>query len=113
MTKIGQHIARLRKEKSLSQTALAKAIGVSREAIGKYERNEAMASVETAKKIADTFNVTLDYLVDEGAAGTFDKKTVNRIQELQNLPVEEQSHVFAILDAFLRDAKTRSAYATS
>jgi hypothetical protein len=53
------------------------------------------------------------YLVDDSSAGTFDKKTVNRIQELQSLPAEEQNHVFAILDAFLRDAKTRSAYATS
>jgi transcriptional regulator with XRE-family HTH domain len=113
MTKIAQRIAQLRKEKSLSQTALAKEVGVSREAIGKYERGEATASVETAKKIADAFDVTLDYLVDDSAAGSFDKRTVSRIQELQSLPAEEQNHVFAILDAFLRDAKTRSAYATS
>ena len=78
--------------------------------IGKYERGEVSASVETAKKIADAFDVMLDYLVDETAAGTFDKKTVQRIQELQNLPDEEQRRVFVMMDAFLRDARARVAY---
>lgn len=54
--------------------------------------------------------MTLDCLVGETAAGTFDKKTVQRIQELQSLPDEEQRHVFAIVDAFLRDARARIAY---
>jgi transcriptional regulator with XRE-family HTH domain len=113
MTKVGPRIARLRKERGLSQTALAKAVGISREAIGKYERGEATASVETAKRIANAFDVTLDYLVDDAAAGTFDKQTVQRIQQLQNLPPEEQRHVFAIVDAYLRDAQARLAYATA
>ena len=90
---------------------MAKSVGISREAVGKYKRGEASASVETAKKIADAFDVTLDYLVNETAAGTFDKKTVQRIQELQNLPDEEQRHVFAMVDAFLRNARARTTYA--
>lgn len=39
---------------------MAKAIEASREAIGIYERNEVVPSVEVAKKIADIFDVTLD-----------------------------------------------------
>ena len=31
--------------------------------IGKYERNEAVPSIDVAKKIADAFGVSLDYLV--------------------------------------------------
>jgi len=64
MVKIGNRITELRKKKGWSQTELAKQIGASREAIGKYERDESQPSVETAKKIADAFAVTLDYLVD-------------------------------------------------
>lgn len=71
------------------------------EAIGKYERDEAQPSVETAKKIADVLNVTLDYLVDEDALPTFDKKTVGRLKSIQQLDDENKSHVFAMLDAFL------------
>jgi len=112
MAKIGDRIAYLRKVKGLSQTELAKNINASREAIGKYERNEAMPSVETAKKIADVFEVTLDYLVDEKADAIFDKQTVKRIRDIEVLNTDDKTHLFAILDAFLRDAKTRQAYAS-
>ena len=101
MIKIGNRITELRKKKGWSQTGLAKQINASREAIGKYERNEAQPSVETAKKIADIFDVTLDYLVDETASPTFDKVTVGRIKKIQLLDDENKSHVFAMLDAFL------------
>ncbi len=37
--------------------------GVSRVMIGKYERGEAVPSIGAAKKIADAFEVSLDYLV--------------------------------------------------
>ncbi len=40
MLDIGKRIAELRKEKSMSQAALAKALNASRDIIGKYERNE-------------------------------------------------------------------------
>ena len=60
MLKIGDKIAQLRKTKSRSQSDLTKAIEASREAIGIYERNEVVPSVEVAKKIADIFDVTLD-----------------------------------------------------
>jgi transcriptional regulator with XRE-family HTH domain len=112
MTKIGDRIAQLRKQNGWSQTELAKKIGASREAIGKYERNEALPSVETAKKIADAFSVTVDYLVDETARPTFDKLTVRRLQDIEALAPEDRGHLMALMDAFLRDAKTKKAYAS-
>ena len=47
---IGDKITALRKAKDMSQTDLGKAVGVSREIIGRYERNEVLPSVEVAKK---------------------------------------------------------------
>lgn len=112
MTKIGDRIAQLRKQNGWSQTELARKIGASREAIGKYERNEALPSVETAKKIADAFSVTVDYLVDETARPTFDKLTVKRLQEIEALNPDEKGHLMALMDAFLRDARAKKAYAS-
>ena len=43
-------MADLRKEKGWNQTELATASGVSREMIGKYERGDAVPSIEAAKK---------------------------------------------------------------
>lgn len=99
--------------KGWSQTELAKFIDASREAIGKYERDEAQPSVETAKKIADAFDVTLDYLVDEDAVSAFDKKTVKRIKNIQQLDDINQSHVFAMLDAFLLKCNIQNNLSTS
>jgi len=108
MAKIGDRIAQLRKRNNWSQSELAKKINASREAVGKYERNEAVPSVETAKKIADVFEVTLDYLVDETATPAFDRKTVNRIKDIQLLKDEDRRHVYALLDAFLERTKIQS-----
>lgn len=33
------------------------------------------------------------------------------MQEIESLKEDDKSHLFAIVDAFLRDAKTRQAYA--
>lgn len=59
---IGDKITDLRKQKNMNQTELGKAAGVSREIIGRYERNEVMPSIEVAAKIAEALDVSLDYL---------------------------------------------------
>ncbi|KEZ94301.1 helix-turn-helix transcriptional regulator [Nonlabens ulvanivorans] len=111
MSKIGNKITQLRKEKGWSQSELAKQIKASREAIGKYERDEAIPSVETAKNIADVFDVSLDYLVGDVLKPSFDKRMVKRLQDMELLSERDKDHLFALLDAFLRDAKTKKAYA--
>lgn len=108
MTKIGEKITALRKRKGWSQTDLSKAVDASREAIGKYERNEAIPSVEVAKKIADVFEVSLDYLVDDNAAITFDKQTVKRLQDIEQLPEEDKNHIFYMIDNLIKAAKLKT-----
>jgi transcriptional regulator with XRE-family HTH domain len=62
---MGDKIQELRKERGWSQKHLAEMIGTSGPIIGRYERDEMTPSVEVAKKLADSFKVTLDYLVDD------------------------------------------------
>ncbi|MCK6618237.1 MAG: helix-turn-helix domain-containing protein [Cyclobacteriaceae bacterium] len=100
----------LRKEKDWSQTDLANESGVSREMIGKYERGEASPSIEAAKKIADTFEVPLDYLVGSSDA-VLEKSLVKKISDIQKLPQEQKNIVTALLDAFLRDHQAKKTYA--
>jgi transcriptional regulator with XRE-family HTH domain len=40
-------------------------VGTSGDIIDKYERDEIKPSIDTATKIADALNVTLDYLVKD------------------------------------------------
>ncbi len=111
MMNIANRITQLRKEQNLSQTDLAKIVGCSREIISKYEKEGVMPSVETAKKIADAFSVSLDYLVGEGQNSTFDKKTVERLQEIESMKPDAKQSLFSIIDSVIRDYKTQQAYA--
>ena len=108
--KTGKIITNLRNKVGWSQTDLAERAAVSRVMIGKYERGEAIPSIEAAKKIADAFEVSLDYLVGEGQNAMFDKKSLHRLEQIEQLPSEDKSHVYAMLDAFLRDFKAKAAY---
>ena len=61
--KLGQNIKRLRKEKGISQEALADAIGVSRQAVSKWETDVSVPELEKLLKLSELFGVTLDELV--------------------------------------------------
>lgn len=60
---IGNRINELRKERGLSQHALAKQIGVSQKAIDYWERNVNEPKASYIILLADYFEVTADYLL--------------------------------------------------
>jgi transcriptional regulator with XRE-family HTH domain len=107
----GKIIASLRDKKGFSQTELADKSGVSRVMIGKYERGEALPSIDAAKKIADALEVSLDYLVGEGINSKLDKHALKRLQDLELLEDEKKKTLFDLIDTYIRDAKTRKAHA--
>lgn len=109
---LGARIAELRKAQGWSQAKLADEIGASREIIGRYERGDAGASIEMAKRIADAFGVSLDYLVGEGEYARFDKRMLQRLGQFEELGEEDQATVLRVLDALLRDAEVRRAYSS-
>lgn len=86
----GDRLKELRKEKQLSQEQLSKILNISRRVLGYYETNERFPKDEnTLKKIADFFDVTIDYLL-----GRTERKELTIIegdnipQELQNIGIE-------------------------
>jgi len=110
-TNLGDRITALRKQKGFSQTELAVAAEISREALSKYERNEVIPSVVVAARLAETFGVTLDYLIGNSHELAVDKQTLKRIREIEALDNTTKSTLLTIIDTFLRDAKARKAYA--
>jgi len=67
-------------------------------------------SVARATKIANALGVSLDYLVGNSDL-ELDTSMINRVQEIQHLNNNDKDHLLVMIDAFLRDAKTRQAYA--
>lgn len=106
----GKRLLEARKRKGVSQEDLAKDLGTKGPVIGRYERDEMKPSIEVAAKMSELLDVSLDYLVGKTDV-LLDSKILNRITEIQKLNAEEQKTVFSLLDAYLRDTKTRKAYA--
>jgi transcriptional regulator with XRE-family HTH domain len=106
----GKIIALLRDKANWSQTDLADKSNVSRVMIGKYERGEAAPSIDAAKKIADAFEVSLDYLVGEGQNASFDKRTVKRLQDIEALSPKIKDKLFFLIDTVIRDTNAQKAY---
>lgn len=66
---MGQRIAKRRKQLGLSQEALADAVGVSRQAVSKWELDEAQPDAAKIVLLAKTLELTTDELLLGGAEG--------------------------------------------
>lgn len=105
----GEQITTLRKRKGLSQADLGKRVGTSGDIIGKYERDEVKPSIEVAGKIAEALDVSLDFLVGKTTV-LIEAKNIQRLEDIQKLNDQDKNHIFELIDAFLRDRKTKKAY---
>ena len=63
--KLSNKIEKLRKIRGWSQEELANKIGVSRQAVFKWESGANMPDIEKIKKLVDLFKVSYDFLLDD------------------------------------------------
>ena len=98
---LGSKIQKLRKEKGLSQEKLATEIGVSRQAVSKWELDE--SSPDTAKIVAisQLFNVSTDYLL--GNEMDQKEETVTTIK----LP---KNHSFSFIERIIKEKGYMAGY---
>ena len=61
--KFSENIYFLRKENGLSANELAKKLGFMENTIYAWEKERAQPNIETLNKLADIFNVSVDYLL--------------------------------------------------
>ncbi len=66
---IGNTIAALRKEKGMTQETLANALGVTNQAVSKWESEQSCPDIALLPGIADLFGVSLDHLFGRESAG--------------------------------------------
>lgn len=108
-----KRILDLRRDRGWSQPELGKNIGTSGAIIGRYERGEMTPSIEVARKFAEAFEVSLDYLViDRDLPPSLrDRTMIERWKELDELGSEDRERILYLVDGLIRDAKARQAYA--
>lgn len=89
---LGKRIKKLRENKNLNQLEFSKILNISNTTLSQYEAGNRTPSDEIKEKVADYFNVSVDYLLgrtekcnleDEGLK---DKKIYNL--DVSNLPEE-------------------------
>ena len=61
---ISKNLQTLRKQKKLTQEALAEKVGVARQTVAKWESGESMPDLEIAGRLAAALDVALDDLVN-------------------------------------------------
>ena len=82
---IGKNLQKLRKQRSLTQEALAEAVGVARQTIAKWETEESTPDLEMSGRLASVLNVSLDDLVNAPE------------DELDNRPGMRGKHMFGVV----------------
>ena len=65
---LGEKIAQLRRKNGWSQEELADKMGVSRQAVSKWESNQTTPDLERILRLSSLFGVTIDYLLKDDAA---------------------------------------------
>ncbi len=61
---IGRNLQKLRKQKNLTQEALAEAVGVARQTVAKWESEDSTPDLEMSGRLAAVLEVALDDLVN-------------------------------------------------
>lgn len=91
----GQRITNLRKEKGLTQNDVAEKIGVTAQAVSKWENDQATPDIDILIKLSDIFEISLDELLGKEKKITVlnerpSKKDINKmVFRIQVLDAED------------------------
>ena len=80
-----KQLRELRKRAGLKQVELAEASGIDPNLVSRYERGENMPTLETAKKIASSLGINIDYLLNGPAKQEFEVKILMGVKTLPNV----------------------------
>ena len=100
---IAQRLADMRREKGFSQEELANQLGLSRQAISKWERGESAPDMANLIALADLYDVTLDELIrgEAPASQTAEAET--------NAKTSASDKVDVTINTFINDEKPKNA----
>jgi len=113
MITFGKKLREARDAKGISQSELARLLNTNHSIIGKYERDEVKPTVDVVRRLADNLDTTVGFLLGESEDLNLlkDPSMLKRLNEINELPSKEKEALLLNVDAFLRDFRTRQAYA--
>ena len=104
---LGQRVARLRKERAITQQELAERIGTIQVLVSDYERDRIRVTAEMVVRIAEAIEVTADELLGMKKAklsGTpkASRLLLRRVERVEQLPPKQQATLLRTIDTFLK-----------
>lgn len=106
---LGHRIARLRRDRGLTQVELAHKLAVSQPVVSDYENDVIRLPADMAGKIAAILGVSTDELLGHQApaqrgVGLKNRRLYRRLQEIEKLPKRDQEALLRTIDAFVTKA---------
>ncbi|MCP4162095.1 MAG: helix-turn-helix transcriptional regulator [Deltaproteobacteria bacterium] len=99
----GKKLRQLRKEKEWSQDELSARIGIDGRHISRYENGKFMPSADVIVKIAQAFNVSIDYLLFEDSPKAplkyKNRDLIEKVKSLDNISDKDNETLLNIIDA--------------
>lgn len=97
-------------DKGLSQQELAKLLKTSHSAIGRYERDEMIPSIDAVKKMAAILDTIVGYLLGEAKEEKILKDTamLKRLNDINALPQKDKEHILYTIDGLIKSAKLQA-----
>jgi transcriptional regulator with XRE-family HTH domain len=89
---IGRRIEKLRDEKGMSQSALAREIGTSQSAISQIEAGDRNPSYEMLRQIAKALQITVPHLAGASVEGLSEAEEAH-FRQLRSLPEEARQEL--------------------
>jgi transcriptional regulator with XRE-family HTH domain len=106
---IGQRLARLRRDRGITQAELAEKLEMTQPMISGYEHGTLRLHGELIVELARILSVSSDELLGLGGESKSmtapkNRRLLRRLQELDSLPRRDQQALLRTIDAFLRKA---------
>lgn len=105
---IGQRLARLRRERGLTQAELAEQLDVAQPVLSDYERGELRLHGQLIVKLTRILRVSADELLGleplKSTGPVKNRQLLRRLQQLDRLPRRDQQALLRTIDAFLAKA---------
>lgn len=99
---LGKRVAQLRKSNGMTQAELARALGVTQQAVFAYEIGDRRISALVLERIAKLFKLSMDQLLgfapESTRKGRLSPRAVRHAERLQALSKTQQRFVVRIID---------------
>ena len=95
---IGPKIRQLRKERKLTQTALASRIGIQQSDLSRMEKGEYRVSLDTLFKVLAEFGMGIGEFFGESLLDAYTPRDMKLMRQFRSLPTEAQREVESFVD---------------